>query len=98
MPGGTLAPCGPCKDTRKAHDRWLAEQDIETKARMQREGRELLEQRQADADVAAMAVVNCGLCDDEGYRGPVVCDHVDRTETSARGMAAVRAAIERGGA
>lgn len=39
------------------------------------------------------AVVDCGLCDDYGYRGLLVCDHVDRTETAKRGMAKVRAAL-----
>lgn len=37
------------------------------------------------------AVVDCGLCDDDGYRGSTVCDHVDRTEVAQRGIAAVRA-------
>lgn len=32
-------------------------------------------------------IANCGLCDDDGYRGPVVCDHVDRAETTQRGLA-----------
>ena len=41
----------------------------------------------------ALAVVNCGLCDDEGYRGGVVCDHFDRTEIHRRGIARCRAAL-----
>lgn len=43
--------------------------------------------------VEAMAVVNCHLCDDDGYHGSRVCDHVDRTETAKRGTAKVRAAM-----
>ena len=34
----------------------------------------------------AMAIVNCGLCDDAGYRGVVVCDHIDRAEVARRGL------------
>lgn len=34
----------------------------------------------------AMAIVNCGLCDDNGYRGVVVCDHVNRVEVARRGL------------
>ena len=41
----------------------------------------------------ALAVVNCGLCDDEGYRGGVVCDHVDRSEVHRRGIARCRAVL-----
>lgn len=40
------------------------------------------------------AIVDCGLCDDEGYRGTVVCDHIDRTEIVARGMTKVRTALK----
>jgi hypothetical protein len=37
---------------------------------------------------------NCQLCDDVGYRpSGAVCDHVDRTATAARGIAACRAAL-----
>lgn len=46
------------------------------------------------AQIRAQAVVNCGLCDDEGYHGAQVCDHVDRSETAARGAALVREALE----
>lgn len=38
----------------------------------------------------------CDLCDWDGYRGHLVCDHVDRTEIHARGMAKVRAALSKG--
>ena len=33
-----------------------------------------------------MAIVNCELCDDAGYRGVVVCDHVNRVEVARRGL------------
>lgn len=36
----------------------------------------------------------CYICDDDGYRpNGRVCDHVDRTEIAARGIAKVRAAL-----
>lgn len=35
----------------------------------------------------------CGMCDDAGYRGGQVCDHIDHTEAAKRGMAMVRAAM-----
>lgn len=41
----------------------------------------------------AMAVVACGLCDDDGYRGTVVCDHVDRREVAREGLRKCRRAL-----
>lgn len=32
----------------------------------------------------------CDMCDHAGYRGQVVCDHVDRTEITRRGAELVR--------
>lgn len=54
-----------------------------------------------DADTArlsAQAIVDCELCDDDGYRGPRVCDHVDHTAAYERGMAKVRAVLGKDGA
>lgn len=45
------------------------------------------------AEQRAQAVVNCGMCDDDGYRGVYVCDHVDHSATSERGSALVREAL-----
>lgn len=43
---------------------------------------------------AKEAIAACGLCDAQGYTGSArVCDHVDRRETHARGMALVRAEL-----
>ncbi|UJL29953.1 hypothetical protein HZU38_05480 [Mycolicibacterium vanbaalenii] len=42
----------------------------------------------------ALAIVNCGLCDDEGYRGGTVCDHIDRAAVAKRGMQLVKRALE----
>lgn len=36
------------------------------------------------------AVADCGLCDDDGYRGGTVCDHIDHAGAARRGMALVR--------
>lgn len=41
----------------------------------------------------ALRIINCGLCDDDGYRGSTLCDHVDRSDIYARGMAKVAAAL-----
>jgi hypothetical protein len=38
----------------------------------------------------AQAIVDCELCDDDGYRGHRVCDHVDHTAAAERGMARIR--------
>ena len=48
-----------------------------------------------DRAAMAMAVVECGLCDDDGYRGTVVCDHVDRSEVLARGLVKVSAVLRK---
>ena len=45
------------------------------------------------AQQRAMQTVNCTLCDDHGYRGGTVCDHIDHTHAARRGMAAVREAM-----
>lgn len=39
------------------------------------------------------AVVACGLCDDEGYRGSAVCDHIDHQGAAKRGMDMIRQAM-----
>ena len=49
--------------------------------------------RAAALAVRAAAVAGCGLCDEQGYRGSVVCDHVDRADTYVRGLAACREAL-----
>ena len=36
------------------------------------------------------AIANCTLCDTDGYRNLVVCDHIDHTETNQRGLAKCR--------
>lgn len=47
------------------------------------------------AEDRARAIVECQLCDDDGYRNRShVCDHVDRTETAARGIAKAREVLD----
>lgn len=46
---------------------------------------------QAEARRNQIRIANCRLCNDDGYRGATVCDHIDRSAVAARGMAAVRA-------
>lgn len=41
----------------------------------------------------AWRIAHCPLCDDDGYRGCVPCDHVDRAAIAARGLARVREAL-----
>ncbi|QBP31768.1 hypothetical protein SEA_PIPER2020_90 [Mycobacterium phage Piper2020] len=49
------------------------------------------------AHLAAIAIANCELCDDDGYRGTLVCDHADHAAAAKRGMAKVRAALGKDG-
>lgn len=48
---------------------------------------------QAEARRNQIRIANCRLCNDDGYRGATVCDHIDRSSIAARGMARVRAAM-----
>lgn len=48
---------------------------------------------QQRAQLRADAIARCNLCDDDGYRGGVVCDHRDHTEAATRGMAKIREAM-----
>jgi hypothetical protein len=51
----------------------------------------------SDPDIARITdpytVANCDLCDEHGYRGPTVCDHVDHSGAAKRGMAMIREAM-----
>lgn len=35
----------------------------------------------------------CAFCDEHGYRGGSVCDHVDHAQAAKRGMDMIRAAM-----
>lgn len=48
--------------------------------------------------LTAEAIARCELCDREGYRRPeltVVCDHVDRSTSTAPGRALVQAELDK---
>lgn len=82
-PVDTGEPCRGCEAARHASE------SIREQQRAQREA----EQQDAyEAKLAAIAL--CELCDDDGYRGTHVCDHVDRGTTAAKGSALARAALE----
>ena len=44
---------------------------------------------------SAYGVVDCDLCDDDGYRNRQVCDHVDHSASAARGMALIRSVLRK---
>jgi hypothetical protein len=48
-------------------------------------------------ELRGVAIRACHLCDDDGYRGSTVCDHVDHTQAAVRGMELVRQALAKGG-
>jgi hypothetical protein len=47
------------------------------------------------AHFSANSVAHCELCDDNGYRGHLVCDHIDYAAAAKRGMALIRAALRK---
>ena len=49
------------------------------------------EERHEFAHATALAIADCGLCDEHGYLGTMVCDHdPDTTERAGRGMSLIR--------
>lgn len=84
-------PCGPCGDARREYDRWRTDNDD----RIRREAAEARRaEREAEATTKAAAITECDLCDDNGYRGVVVCDHVDHAPAAARGRAKIQAELD----
>lgn len=45
------------------------------------------------AEHRAMAIVECELCDDDGYRGSAVCDHIDHYAETQHGRALAQAEL-----
>ncbi len=91
-PDGADHPCGPCADARRAFKAWEAERERAEKARIAADAH-------ARAEAKRQAASACSLCDDDGYIGTWVCDHVpNRAEVNARGMARVRAALSKNAA
>ncbi|MEU9805049.1 hypothetical protein [Mycobacterium sp. NPDC050853] len=85
-PDGTSEPCRGCEAARRSRE------DIERANREQQRAQREAEQQDAlEAKLATIVV--CELCDEDGYRGGQVCDHVDRTQTAAKGAAMARAAL-----
>lgn len=83
-PGGTSEPCAGCRAARLAAEQSARDHAAQAAA----------DHRAArDADIAARraAIAACQLCNADGYRGTVVCDHVERDTTAGR--AAARAAL-----
>ena len=67
---------------------------IPSRQELQRRAREVQETAERIAIQARRdGISRCRLCNDDGYVGGQVCDHVDHTETARRGMAMVRAAM-----
>lgn len=86
---GDPGPCRGCRDARIAAERWDTEH-----------ARRLVEARSTEAHAAAqaraLAIADCPLCDDAGYRGRGLCTHdPDAAERAKRGRAAVTAALGR---
>lgn len=95
-PNGTADPCLPCKAARQRADRWQLTRDTAAAEARTAAVRAAADERHESAAVRAEAIVYCGLCDDDGYRSGIVCDHVDRADIAAAGIAKVRAAIKGG--
>jgi hypothetical protein len=97
MPDGTPDNCGRCKSYRLIHERWLQRQTLAVKEAEQEAARAAIAEREAELAQAAeardQAIADCTLCNDDGYQGAVVCDHIDRTQTAQRGRALVRAVM-----
>ena len=74
--------------------------DLEALRARQAEARAAAAAEHDDEDLRHLTkieITNCQLCDDDGYRRPertVVCDHIDRSETSRRGIARCREALQ----
>lgn len=47
-------------------------------------------ERSAERILRGAEVERCQLCNSEGYRGSMVCDHIDHTEAARRGMTMIR--------
>lgn len=50
--------------------------------------------RQAEAITQIAAIDRCELCDEHGYRGSMVCDHIDHQAARLRGMAMIRPVLD----
>lgn len=90
MPSGTAAPCGACGYAKDERAAWIKTRD--TAAADAAEATAATERAEA-AHRIELAIRECQLCDEDGYRGALVCDHVDRASDTATGRAAAQAAL-----
>lgn len=86
-PNGTADACGDCRAARLA-----SEAQTERNRTAAADARRA--EREAEATTKAAAITECGLCDDNGYRGRIVCDHIDHEPAAARGRAKIRAELD----
>lgn len=93
MPNGHTGKCPACGDHRRAFDAWMANATLDQKRAEQERAQAEAAERETAAIGRAMAIAECELCDDDGYRGTTVCDHQEHADTNAAGMAKVRAAL-----
>jgi hypothetical protein len=42
-------------------------------------------------------IAECELCDEKGYRGHYVCDHIDHAAAAKRGMELIRQVLRKPG-
>lgn len=82
-PEGTDTPCRACRRYREHHETWRAA----------RAGDARIARLRAEGAAKSVAVARCDLCDSDGYRQGLVCDHVDRAETVRHGSQLVRDAL-----
>jgi hypothetical protein len=86
MPAGTNQPCAACGEQRRRYEAETAKQTLAAKREQQAKAR-------AELATRLQAVEACTLCDETGYRGGYPCDHIDRTNTTRNGRAAVNEAM-----
>lgn len=82
-------PCPPCGKFREAHGRWV-------KREQRRQAEAVSEAAHHRAELKAVAISACRLCDADGYIGVKVCDHnPSKSVTHSRGMELVRATLSK---
>jgi hypothetical protein len=86
MPDGTDQPCAACGEQRRRSEAQTAKQTLAAKREQQAQAR-------AELSTRLQAIEHCTLCDETGYRGGYPCDHIDRTNTTRNGRAAVNEAM-----
>lgn len=86
-PDGTTAACTSCRifrRAREAHDADVKQQQTEARTA----------EVQAAAELRRTAIIDCGMCDDDGYMGTTQCNHdPDTVDRARRGAAQVRAVL-----